>query len=147
LIVHCLRQVCGETTERDVDGEDLERAARLVGYFKSHARKVYAALDADPTVADARRILECLAANPGMDHFTRRDLYQHLRYYCKRPEALDAPLRLLMEHGYLRMYTPERAGKRGPNPMRFAVHPDWDRQSTTQDAQVTQVSGPAWKPV
>jgi hypothetical protein len=147
LIVHCLRQVCGEAMEGGVDGECVDRAARLVSYFKSHARKVYAAMDADPTVAEARRVLECLAAHPEMDDFTRRDLYQHLRYYCKRPEALDAPLRLLVEHGYLRSYTPERAGKRGPNPVRFVVHPSWDRQITPQDAQVTQVSVPEGKPV
>jgi hypothetical protein len=75
-----------------------------------------------------------------LDDFTRRELYQHLRYHCKRPEALDAPLRLLVEHGYQRSYTPERAGKRGPNPVRFAVHPDWDRQAPARDARVTQVS-------
>jgi hypothetical protein len=145
LIVHCLRQVCGEATEGDVGGEDMDRAARLVAYFKSHARKVYAAMDADPTVAEARRVLECLAAHPAMDDFTRRDLYQHLRYSCKSPEALDAPLRLLVEHGYLRSYTPERATKRGPNPVRFAVHPAWDWPGTPQDARVTQVSPPDQK--
>jgi hypothetical protein len=147
LIVHCLRQVCGETAEPDVDGEDLERATQLVAYFKSHARKVYAAMDADPTVAEARRVLECLAANPQLDDFSRRDLYQHLRYHCKRPEALDAPLRLLVEHGYLRVFTPERAGKRGPNPARFAIHTDWDRRIPAQDARVTQVSVSEGKPV
>jgi hypothetical protein len=132
LIVHSLRQVCGETAEPDVDGEDLERAARLVAYFKSHARKVYAAMDADPTVAEARRVLECLGANPKLDDFTRADLYQHLRRHCRRPEALDAPLRLLEAHGYVRNYLPPRSSKPGRLPQRYVVNPSWDRQTRTE---------------
>jgi hypothetical protein len=139
LIVHCLRQVCGEATESDVDGEDMDRAARLVAYFKSHARKVYAAMDADPTVAEARRILECLAAHSELNDFTRRDVYQHLRRQCQRPEALDAPLRLLLEHGYLRARLPERAaGQTGRSAIHFEVNPRWDRSVRTQCTQCTQ---------
>jgi hypothetical protein len=120
-----------------VDGESMEAAARLVAYFKSHARKVYAALDADPRVADAKRVLGCLADNPELDHFTRRDLYQHLRRYFKKPEALDPPLRLLVECGYLRPTTPERGGRPGPNPERYQVNPRWGRGRThnPQDPQ------------
>ena len=41
LIVHLLRDACGEKVGEDVDAESLDRAFRLIAYFKSHARAVY----------------------------------------------------------------------------------------------------------
>jgi hypothetical protein len=41
LIVHLLRHACGEPVSDEVDAESLERAFRLIAYFKSHARAVY----------------------------------------------------------------------------------------------------------
>src|SRR6202042_2118876 len=41
LIVHLLRTACGEPLPDEVDAGSLERAFRLVAYFKSHARAVY----------------------------------------------------------------------------------------------------------
>jgi hypothetical protein len=138
LIVHMLRQVAGEVQTESVDGESMGRAARLVHYFKSHARKVYTAMEADPRVAEARRVLRCLAVNADLNDFTRRDLYQHLRRHFKQPEALDAPLRLPAEYRYLRCTTPERAGRPGPNPERYEVNSTWDRWPRPQDTQDTQ---------
>jgi hypothetical protein len=60
LIIHCLRLACRETTQEDVDGEDVRRAAKLVAYFKSHARKAYADMDADKNIPHARRVLKWL---------------------------------------------------------------------------------------
>src|SRR5205823_2518980 len=56
LIVHCLRRACGEVQGRDVDGESMAHAARLVGYFKAHARRALAAMGADPRLDDAKRV-------------------------------------------------------------------------------------------
>ena len=41
LIVHLLRSACGEKVGAEVDAESLDRAFRLIAYFKSHARAVY----------------------------------------------------------------------------------------------------------
>ena len=51
LIFHLLRSACGEAVGDDVDDESLDRSLRLIAYFKSHARVVYArlALGARPT--------------------------------------------------------------------------------------------------
>jgi hypothetical protein len=103
LIVHYLRWACGEfeSDQADVDGESMNRAARLVGYFKAHARKVYAAMDADPRAALARRLLHWVA-DESLPQFTRRDAYRALRGGCKRVEDLDPVLDLLERHGYVR---------------------------------------------
>jgi hypothetical protein len=145
LILTCLRRACQRpgiisTSGEDVTGPDVLGAERLVAYFKGHARKVHALMDADPRVADARRVLRCLATNPALAEkgFSRRDLYQHLRRYFRSPEGLDAPLRLLVELRYLRSILPERGGRPGPNPERFEVNPNWDRRARTQDPRNTQ---------
>ena len=41
LVVHLLRVACGETLADEVDAGSLERAFRMIAYFKSHARAVY----------------------------------------------------------------------------------------------------------
>jgi hypothetical protein len=126
LVVHYLRWACQEVKDEDVDGESVRRAAALVAYFKSHTRKVYAAFDADPKVADARRVLRCLSRHPELDHFTRADLYQHVRRHFGRPDALDGTLRLLVDQRHLRVALPDGDGRPGPRTERYQRNPLWD---------------------
>jgi hypothetical protein len=140
LIVHLLRDVCGETTEKNVDGESVRRSALLIDYFKCHFRKVMAVIGGNPVVEKATRILCSLVRNPELDDFTRRDLYRLVRGRFKRPEELDGPLGLLVAFNYLRAYTPQRdKAKRGPNPTRYLINPEWDRDPS---ALATGDSGP-----
>jgi hypothetical protein len=147
LIVHLLRYVCDEPVDRDVDGESVRRAALLVDYFQGHVKKVLATIGADPKVAQARRVLASLARNRDLDDFTRADLFQLVRGRFDQPEHLDAPLALLVSHGYLRSYTPDRPkGQRGPNPARYLVNPLWDRDvsddpSTCRETSSAGVTG------
>jgi hypothetical protein len=127
LIVHLLRWITRETEEKNVEAESVRRAGLLVEYFKSHTRKVYAAIDADPKVFGARRILRYLAAHPAVDGFTRADLYRQLRRHFQQPDALNGPLRMLVEHHYLRLAGAAPPGKRGPATDRFEVNPKWER--------------------
>jgi hypothetical protein len=136
LIVHLLRAACGETNGEEVDGTSMDRAAELVTYFKSHARKIYAAMEADPKVATARRVLDCLRQNPSLNHFSRRDLHQCLRRSFPDPDGLDAPLALLVRFGYLREVLPDRAGRPGPNPPKYLVNPLWKSSQDPQDTRV-----------
>ena len=62
LILHFLRFVNKDADTQHVDGASVRRAALLISYFKSHARKVLAAMDADPKAATAKRMLTSLAA-------------------------------------------------------------------------------------
>jgi len=150
LILRRLRIACralstdanGTVTGEDVTGEDVCNAARLVSYFKSHARKVYALMDADPQTWQARRILKCLATNPGLagqeGGFTRRDLYQHLRGSFASAEALEPPLGVLVDHGYLQEVIPDRDGRPGRNPVRYLVNPRWDPRTLARITRITR---------
>jgi hypothetical protein len=123
LLLHALRWACDEPVGLDaVDGASLGAAARLVGYFKSQARKVHAALDADPAAAGAARVLRWLAEHPQVSSFSRRDLHQRLRKTFFRPAELDGPLALLEELHYL---SPLPGEPRSP---RWAVNPCWERR-------------------
>jgi hypothetical protein len=127
LIVHFLRWGAGEVQSADgrtdVDGESMNRAVRLVDYFKSHARKVYAVMDADPRVAAARRLVRWIVQG-NVDQFTRRDAYRVMRGSCKTVDDIDPILLLLEKHGYIRpLPTPDdsRPGRKA-SPA-FETHP------------------------
>jgi hypothetical protein len=123
LIVHLLRQVCGEAVAADVDGDSLRRAARLVAYFKGHRLKVDASMDADPRMADARRVLSWLCEQR-RQRFSRRDAYNGLRGTYRKVDELVAVLAVLEKHGLIRPEPPaERCGPgRKPSPV-YEVHP------------------------
>jgi hypothetical protein len=137
LVVQLLRWAYGETADQDVNGESMARAAKLVDYFKSNARKAYAVMEADPGTADANRVLRCLAKHPKLERFVRSELYRnHLRGTFKRPEALDDPLRLLEVHGYLRGTLPYGPDHRGAKPIVYEVNPLWNRSQITPITQI-----------
>jgi hypothetical protein len=123
LILHYLRWAAGEQVGEGVDGESMRRAAKLVAYFKAHARKVYAVIDADPRVAGARRLLQWLQANC-LERFSKRDAYRAVRGAVKTVEDLDPLLNLLEQHGYVRPeVTTDRPGPgRKPSP-HYEVNP------------------------
>ncbi len=127
LIVHFIRYVCKEADTQNVDGESVRRSALLISYFKSHARKVLAALSADPRVVAAKHVLAILKRNRSLDNFSRADLYQLARASFAEVDSLDAPLGILVNHRYVRTFTPVRPpGSRGANPVRYQVNPLWD---------------------
>jgi hypothetical protein len=101
LIVHCLRWVHGEATGEEVDGESVDRAARLIAYFASHGRKVHTALDIDYSAADARHVLQWIRRNR-KTCFTRRQALHDLRRTFHTVELLKQPLQTLVQHGYIR---------------------------------------------
>src|SRR5262249_48296960 len=123
LIVHYLRLACRETTGDDVDGESMRRAVRLVDYFKSHARKVHAVMDADPRVARARRVVRWIAANR-LKRFSKRDAHQALRGTFRAVEDMDPILALLEKHAIIRAEPHQGRGGpgRGRSPS-YEAHP------------------------
>jgi hypothetical protein len=124
LIIHYLRWACDEAPDGDVDGESMARAARLIDYFKAHARKVYAVMDADPTTAAARRVLRWIVGQH-QAHFQKRDAYQALKGTFQTIDELEPALTLLEKHGYIRPEPGQaRAGPgRKPSPY-YEAHPD-----------------------
>jgi DNA polymerase-1 len=122
LIVHYIRWACGEIDYEDVDGESMTRAAALVAYFKSHARKVYAVIDADSRIALARRLLRIIVRDR-VTQITRRDAYRAMRGPCKSVEDIDPILSMLETHGFIRP-TQQPAPTLGRKPSRiYEIHP------------------------
>jgi len=112
LILHFLRWAAGEVKDQDVDGESMERAARLVAYFKAHIRKVYAVMDADPKATSAQRLLKWIIQE-NRQQFTRRDSYRAMRGTCKTVDDIDPILTLLEKHGYIRPLPTSDDGRSG----------------------------------
>jgi hypothetical protein len=104
LIVHYLRWAAGEgaTEKGSLDGESMARAVELVAYFKDHARKVYAALETDPRVRPARRVLDW-AYSHHRAQISKRDAYRAARGEgVAKPEDIDTVLELLERNGWIR---------------------------------------------
>ncbi len=129
LIVHCLRRAAGESIAEDVDGESVRQADLLVTYFQSHARKVYATIDADPKVADARRVLEWLSVNSvnsvnGSKGVSKRDIHAYVLGSRRTVEEAETVVSILLRHGFLRPVPPQQKDGPGRSPSpRYHVHP------------------------
>ena len=98
LVVHLLRQACGEAVGADVDAESLGRAVRLVDYFKSHARAVYARLRQSRTTSRVERAVVWVRAHGGAAH-TSHLVRNEVAGVQNRKEA-EALLRELEHRGY-----------------------------------------------
>lgn len=88
-----------------VSDETLARALVLGRYFLNHARYAFAAMGSDPALDDARYLWHRIAADP--DHpsaYSRRDLLRLARRFAHVTD-LDAAIRVLLRHGYMREIT------------------------------------------
>jgi hypothetical protein len=122
LIVHLLRWVTGETTEKNVDRESVLRASLLARYFQSHTRKVLATIGADPEVENAKRVLQWIERErPG--EFRRYEVFWDVKSQrFSRIEDLDKPLERLVKHGVIRRLEAPKGKGRPPDPI-FEVNP------------------------
>ncbi|NMH91650.1 DUF3987 domain-containing protein [Pseudonocardia bannensis] len=106
-----------------VPARHIDAAARLGQYFLAHALAVFDRMGADPTVDDARALLDWIGRT-GAERFTRRELFSGVsRARFRKVGDLDPALRVLEDHGYLRAEAP--AGPTGgrPGSPRWQVHP------------------------
>ena len=99
---------------------------RLADYFTDHAVVAFDQMHEDPPTGDAQYVLD-LIRRLGQKIVSRRDVHRAAsRSRFRKPGDLDAPLRLLEDHGYLRRQSDPaptgRAGRR-PSPS-WSVHPD-----------------------
>jgi replicative DNA helicase len=99
-------------------------------YLTEHALATFDLMGgADPTITDARYLLAWIERTRP-ETFTRRDLFTALpRGRFAKVDALDPPLALLVEHGYLRPAPlPEgRSGPGRPASPGFEINPLWRR--------------------
>jgi hypothetical protein len=108
-----------------VDGESIERGAELVGYFKSHARRVYCAIDIDPGIRLAKRLLAWIIRER-RQNFKAHEAHGDIRNRADFPDidALEAPIGLLIKHQYIREKDTEEGYRRGRKPAQvYEVNP------------------------
>jgi Protein of unknown function (DUF3987) len=99
-------------------------AIRLARYFIVHAQAAFGEMGADPAVEKARLILDWIRRK-GLTEFSKRDAQQILKGRLIPSVELDAPLLLLVEHGYIRDQVVSAQRHRGrPGGPRFEVNPN-----------------------
>lgn len=114
--------------------ETLDKAIRLMEYLIPHALAAYGRMDQDPAVELAERILTWVKSSSrrkgcekeGLDsaYFTRRQTHRHLNSSIRKVEELDAPLKLLAAHGYIRpLDRQEKDGPGRPVSQSFQINP------------------------
>ncbi len=126
LVIHCLREACGEDVGGQVDGWSIDCGAELVKYFKSHIRRTAAAMDLNPQVADAKRILSWLEKH-GRTTFKGRDLVTNMTTRFPTIESISGPIDVLEKHGFIRPTGDEAGdshrGRGRPPAASFEVNP------------------------
>jgi hypothetical protein len=115
---------------REISAPTIRAAIEIAeGFLLPHAKTAFALMGADPSVEQARRLLRVIRTWPE-ETVSRRDLHQRLRASFPKPEELDRPLALLVEHGYLRRVMQQITGPgRRPSGL-FAINPLGRPQNT-----------------
>lgn len=109
---------------RPITPQTADNAIRIGNYFLAHAQAAFSMMGVDQGVEDARSLLRWLERHkPPV--FTRQEMFSGVsRSVFRKVADLDAPLRLLEEHGYiLRLPAPERTGPGRPPSPSWRVHP------------------------
>jgi hypothetical protein len=112
LILAFLHAAQSQTELKTVNDKHISDAAKLVRYFESHARKVYAVMDADRDVEKARRLQDWIKREKRQE-FKRWEPYEDLknRTDLSSIDDLDAPLERLTKHHIIRpKQLPQRTG-------------------------------------
>lgn len=100
-----------EGLHKPIDVMTVARAVRLGQYLIPHAQAAFNEMGADEETGLARQLAGWIKRTQA-DRFSKRDAFRALPGLFKKAERLDRPLRVLMEHGYIRPI--ERIGKEGP---------------------------------
>jgi hypothetical protein len=93
----------------------VEEGLSIANYLLTHAHVAFAEMGADPAAAAAQTIRDWLE-RVKLEQFSKRDAWRALRGRFGRASDLDAPLEMLVEHGYLREQEPATRPRRGRRP-------------------------------
>lgn len=121
LVCYALRCAAdGQGVLGDLPGRDMEAGIRLARYFLAHTARVHGIAVADGRKAGAAKVLKWLrAAKKPVPALTRRDAFRALRrQFQQGSEELIPPLKLLVNHGFLRY-----AENPGRSEAVYEVHP------------------------
>jgi hypothetical protein len=105
-----------------ISGGTMQSALLIGEYFISHATAAFAIMGRDEATALADHLIRTIQKND-WHVFTKQQLHQFERRRVTTPDELDAPLKILIDHGFIRLDPRHREGAgRKPSP-RFEVHP------------------------
>ena len=134
LVLHLCRYVCQEVHHESVDERSVWGAAALVHYFQSHARRVYAYLQATPDDKQAMQALQWIKTQGGQ--VTARQILYHHVAGAKTTDEAQRLLEQLEKRGY---GTVTEGAK---NSVKFALTTRGDRRqvASTTDGSRREVS-------
>lgn len=92
-----------------ISAETMQAAVGIAECLSVHAEAAYQAMGADENVEDAKYLWRRIVAN-GENEISKRDLFRLARGKFKKTEHMEAPLRVLVEYGYIRIEDVERDG-------------------------------------
>jgi hypothetical protein len=87
--------------EQFIDANTVSVAARLVGYFKSHARKVHCCMGESEAMRAAAKIAEWVKRHQ-LSTFTTRDAYRQFGGANRTADYVEEPLKILEKRGVIR---------------------------------------------
>jgi hypothetical protein len=103
--------------------EAMDAALTLVReFFIPHGLAAFSLIGGGPESDLAEEILAWIRRH-GLQRFTRRDLHRHLRRQVGTAKEWDAPLALLVEHGWIRQVPGDANPKGGRPSIEYEVNP------------------------
>jgi hypothetical protein len=113
----------GKDGKIEIEVETIDRSILIGRYLLTHAQAAFAFMGTDPEIENAKQLLSWIVDHR-VSKFTKRDAWQATRGRFKKASELDAPLLLLIEHGYLAEEQPDERAGQGRKPSRsFKVNP------------------------
>lgn len=92
-----------------ISAETMAAATGIAEFLGAHAEAAYQAMGADESIEDAKYLWRRIEAS-GEAEISKRDLFRLVRSKFKKAEGMEAPLRVLVEYGYIRVEDVERDG-------------------------------------
>ena len=84
-----------------INRETLLSALRIGDFFNEHAKAAFSMMDSDSTVDSAEFILKWLKGRE-IRRIQKKDLFRNLRSRFHKASAMEEPLKMLIEYGWLR---------------------------------------------
>ena len=115
-VMHVVENIERQPIASVINGATMRNAIRLGHYFQSHAIAVFQIMGRDESVALAEHIVHTIQRHD-MHTFSKRDIHQQVRRRVEAPEQLDDPLRILVDHNFIREVQQTSTGPgRKPSP-------------------------------
>ncbi len=100
-LMHVVEHVDRQPIPTVISGDTIRNAIKLGHYFASHAVAVFQIMGRDESVALAEHIIHTIQRHD-LRTFSKRDLHQQVRRRVESPDELDGPLKILVDHNYIR---------------------------------------------